>query len=395
MADRGVGRVLRPATVAVRAGQEPDPLTGALVTPIFQTSTYRQHDIGVHEGYDYARGGNPTRTALERNLAALEGARHGLCYSSGMAAISAVTHVLESGDWVLLGDDVYGGTYRLFARVLDSFDIRFRQVGAEDPDSVAALLERAAADGELPRFILLESPTNPLMKVVDLRAVAAIGRKHGVPLAVDNTFASPMLQRPIDLGAWASLHSTTKYLGGHSDLVGGALLTSDDRLAERAKFIQMSVGAVPGPFDCWLTLRGTKTLAVRMVRHSRNGQAVAEFLDGHPAVERVHYPGLPDHPGHAIAKRQMTGFGGMLSFELRGGIPAARRVLKATRVFTLAESLGGVESLIEHPPLMTHASIPAPEREAHGIRDGLVRLSVGIEDGADLVADLRQALAKA
>jgi cystathionine beta-lyase/cystathionine gamma-synthase len=358
-----------------------------VIVPIYQTSTYAQQDVGDHQGYEYSRTGNPTRTALEQCLASLEGGRFGLAFASGMAAEDTMLHLFESGDHVVVADDVYGGTYRLFTRVLERVGLRFTFVDASRPADVAAAIQ------ERTRLIWLESPTNPLLKLVDIRALADLAHARGIQVAVDNTFASPYCQRPLELGADVVLHSTTKYLGGHSDVVGGALVLSDESLHERLRFLQNAVGGVPGPLDSWLVLRGAKTLALRMRQHSTNAQAVAEFLSAHARVARVHYPGLESHPQHDLAVRQMVGgFGGMLSFELRGGTEEARQVARGTRLFTLAESLGGVESLIELPALMTHASIPAERRAEIGIADGLVRLSVGVEDVDDLVADLDQAL---
>ncbi len=375
------------ATRAIHVGQAPDPATGAVVVPIYQTSTYAQEAVGVHKGYDYSRTANPTRTALEACLASLEGGRYGLAFASGLAAEDTLLHLLESGDHVVVADDVYGGTFRLFRRVLERAGLHFSFVDATRPENVAAAVQ------ERTRLIWLESPTNPLMKLVDVAAVAEIARPRGIHVVVDNTFASPYCQRPLELGADVVHHSTTKYLGGHSDVVGGALVTSSDELYERLKFLQNAVGGVPGPMDSWLVLRGLKTLAVRMRQHCANAERIARFLAGHPGVQRVFYPGLPSHPQHGLAQRQMPGgFGGMLSFEVCGGLNAARAVAESTRLFTLAESLGGVESLIELPALMTHASIPPKLRAAIGIRDGLIRLSVGIEDADDLEADLAQAL---
>ena len=375
------------ATRAIHVGQEPDPATGAVSVPIYQTSTYAQSEVGVHKGYDYSRTANPTRAALESCLASLDSGRFGLAFASGMAAEDTVLHLLEAGSHVIASDDVYGGTFRLFHRVLERVGLRFTFVDATRTQNVTGAIEAET------RLIWLESPTNPLMKLIDIAAVASVAHERGIRVAVDNTFASPYCQRPLELGADLVHYSTTKYLGGHSDVVGGALVTSDAELYEQLKFLQNAVGGVPGPFDSWLVLRGMKTLAVRMRQHSANALQMACFLEQHPSVKRVYYPGLPSHPQHALAKRQMVGgFGGMLSFEVHGGVEAARVVSRRTRLFTLAESLGGVESLIELPALMTHASLPADRRAEVGIDDGLIRLSVGIEDGDDLVADLRQAL---
>ncbi len=377
-------------TVAIHAGQPPDSATGAVIPPIYQTSTYAQDQVGVHKGYEYSRTGNPTRAALETCLSALEGAgldrpTYGLAFASGMAAIDTVLRLLRPGDHVLTGDDVYGGTYRLFERVLADYGLQFSYADMSNLDVVRAALRSTT------RLVWLETPTNPLMKIADIVAIASLAHanRSDTWVGVDNTFASPYLQQPLALGADLVVHSTTKYLGGHSDVVGGALVTTDEQAYARLKFLQNAVGAVPGPMDCWLTLRGIKTLGVRMERHSSNAQRIAEFLCQHPAVKCVLYPGLPEHPGHDIAARQMRAFGGMISVVLKGGADAARRVVAATRVFTLAESLGGVESLIEHPASMTHASVSGSPLEVPG---GLVRLSVGIEHVDDLLADLTQAL---
>ncbi len=382
---------MRFATRAVRAGQPPDPTTGAVMVPVYLTSTYAQRAPGLHKGFDYSRTANPTRQALERNLAALEGARHALAFSSGMGATNTVLNLLAAGDHVVCGNDVYGGTYRILTKVYRQYAVDASFVDTTD----LAAVTRAVTDRT--RLVWLETPTNPLLRVCDIRAVArALARRHRRPLlAVDNTFATPCLQNPLALGADLAVHSTTKYLGGHSDVVGGAIAVDDRRLRDRLAFYQNAVGAVPGPMDCFLVLRGTKTLAARMAVHCASAGKIARFLARHPQVRRVHYPGLASHPQHALAKRQMRGFGGMVSFELKGGMPAARRFVCATRHFTLAESLGGVESLIELPSVMTHASIPREERLKAGLADGLVRLSVGIEDVRDLVEDLAQAFRRA
>lgn len=375
------------ATRAIHVGQDPDPATGAVIVPIYQTSTYAQSEVGVHKGYDYSRTANPTRAALEACLASLDGGRYGLAFASGMAAEDTALHLLEAGSHVVASDDVYGGTFRLFHRVLERVGLRFTFVDATRTHNVTDAITDAT------RLIWLESPTNPLMKLIDIAEVARAAHAHNILVAVDNTFASPYCQRPLELGADIVHYSTTKYLGGHSDVVGGALVTSDDDLYQRLKFLQNAVGGVPGPFDSWLVLRGLKTLAVRMRQHSANALDVACFLEQHGRVKRVYYPGLASHPQHELAKRQMLGgFGGMLSFEIDGGVDGAREVARRTRLFTLAESLGGVESLIELPALMTHASLPTERRSEVGIDDGLIRLSVGIEDVDDLIADLRQAL---
>ena len=376
----------RLATRAVHAGQRPeeDP-AGAIMTPIYQTSTYQQPALGEHKGFEYARTRNPTRDALERNLAALEEATHGFAFASGMAATDAVLKLLSSGDHVICGDNVYGGTHRIMTMVFERFGLDFSFVDTRDIGNIeAALTERT-------KMVFVETPTNPMMRLTDLRTAAELCRASGVVLVVDNTFATPVLQCPIELGAQVVVHSTTKYLNGHSDVVGGAVLTTRDDLAEQLGFIQNAAGAVPGPLDCWLTLRGIKTLPVRMVQHDRSGRAIAQWATEHPRVEKVYYPGLPDHPQHELACRQMSGFGGMISLEL-GSLERARAVANGTRLFALAESLGGVESLIGHPASMTHASVPKAMREEMGLSDGLVRLSVGIEDTEDLIADLEQAL---
>ncbi len=374
------------ATRAIHVGQPPDPTTGAVAVPIYQTATFAQEAVGQHKGYEYARTGNPTRTALEQCLASLENGAHGLAFSSGMGAESALTYLLRAGDHIVAHDDLYGGTSRLFNRLLAAFGVEVDYVDAGDPAAVAGALRPST------RMIWLETPTNPLLRIIDIAAVAEISRRAGALLVVDNTFASPYLQRPLDLGADIVLHSATKYLGGHSDVVLGAIVTRDAAVAERLRFIQNAAGAVPGPLDCWLVLRGLKTLAVRMRQHETNAREVARFLAGHPRIALVLYPGLETHPGHDLAARQMDGFGGMISAEVVGGREAAHRVLSRTRLFTLAESLGGVESLIEHPASMTHASISPERRAAIGIGEGLIRLSVGIEEADDLIADLRQAL---
>ena len=373
------------ATRAVHAGQEPDPSTGAIMTPIFQTSTYVQQKLGEHKGFEYARTRNPTRDALERNLASLEGAQHGFAFSSGMAATEAVLKLLSSGDHVVSGENLYGGSHRLMVQVLERFGMSFTFVDERDPKN----FERAITSAT--KMIYVETPTNPMMRLVDLRAVAELAATRDLLVVVDNTFATPIFQRPLEHGADIVVHSTTKFLNGHSDMVGGAVLTSLDDVAERLAFLQNAAGAVPGPFDCWLTLRGTKTLALRMKRHDESGRRLAQWLVENPRVRRVYYPGLPDHPQHELACKQMQGFGGMISFDM-GSFDAARAVAEGTRLFALAESLGGVESLIGHPATMTHASMPASLRESMGLSQGLVRISVGIEDADDLLADLEQAM---
>ncbi len=379
----------RLETLAIHAGQAPDPVTGAVMTPVYLTSTYAQSAPGEHKGYEYSRTHNLTRHALQDCLAALEGGRHGLAFASGLAATDAILHLLEAGDHVVHSDDVYGGTFRLFDKVFRRAGLSFTPADLTDP----AALERALTPRT--RLVWIESPTNPLLKIVDLAAVAARARARGAWTVVDNTFATPFLQRPLELGVDLVCHSTTKYLNGHSDVVGGAVITRDDALAERLRFLQNAVGAVPSPMDAFLVLRGLKTLHVRMERHQENAARVARFLEGHPQVERVTWPGLASHPQHELARRQMRGFGGMLTFVIRGGLPAARAFLSSLQVFTLAESLGGVESLIEHPAIMTHASVPAEVRARLGIDDGLVRVSVGIEHADDLLEDLERGFAAA
>lgn len=377
----------RFGTLAVHAGQRPDPTTGAIMTPVYQTSTYVQPELGRHLGYEYARTQNPTREALEANVAALEGGRYGVAFASGLAAIDTVCKLFAAGDHVVSGEGVYGGTHRLFSRVVSRFGIEFSFVDSGDLDQIRDAVRPNT------RWIHLETPTNPMMRLTDLRAAASIARDAGALLSVDNTFASPYNQQPLGLGADLVIHSTTKYLNGHSDMVGGLVVTSDDGLHERLRFLQNAAGAVPGPWDCWLALRGTKTLHLRMRAHNENGQRVAEWLEAHPKVERVYYPGLASHPQHELAVRQMKGFTGMISIEL-GSLERAKALVDGVRVFALAESLGGVESLIGHPAMMTHASVPADRRQAMGLSDGLVRLSCGVEDGDDLIADLEQALAR-
>ncbi len=379
---------LSPSTRFVHGGQEPDRAFGAVVPPIYLSSTFHQPELGKNLGYEYSRTANPTRDALEEQLALAEKGRFGFAFASGSAATNTVLNLLEAGDHVVAGDDLYGGTYRLFEQAWRKLGLTFTYVDPSDPERVRAALT------EKTRLVWLETPTNPLLGICDLRAICEL-IPDGVLVAVDNTFASPYLQNPLELGAHLVVHSTTKYIGGHSDLVGGAIVVNDPELAERIHFFQNAVGAVPSPFDCYLASRGLKTLALRMERHSKNAQAVAEFLAGHPMVERVYYPGLPSHPGHEVAKAQMKhGFSGMVSFSLRSE-EAARRLVRKLRIFLLAESLGGVESLVCHPATMTHASYPREEREARGITDRLLRLSVGIEDPEDLIADLGQALEKA
>ena len=374
------------ATKAIHLGQDSDKSTGAVTVPIFQTSTYARDDVGKTKGYEYSRTGNPTRTALETIIAGLENGSHGLAFASGMSAVDSVVRLLSKGDHVVVSDDVYGGTYRLFTKVMERFGLGFSFVDTSDLEVLEGAIQPST------RMLWIESPSNPLLKLTDIRSASKMARGRGILTVVDNTFMSPYFQRPLELGCDIVVHSTTKYLGGHSDVIGGALVASDPEISERLKFIQNSVGAIPGPFDCWLVLRGVKTLAVRMERHNANAQAVAEFLEAHHGVERVIYPGLKSHPQHELAQRQMTGYGGMVSFSPKGGVHSSRSILNATKLFLLAESLGGVESLISSPAAMTHASIPAKSRMKTGIRDDLIRLSVGIEDIEDLISDLSQAL---
>jgi cystathionine gamma-lyase len=382
----GPGDGLRFDTLAIHAGQRPDPTTGAVMTPVYLTSTYAQESPGKHKGFDYARTRNPTRDALEGCLAGLEGAAHGLAFASGLAATDCLLHTLDAGSHVVHSDDVYGGTFRIFDKVYRRHGFSFTAVDAVRVEEV----ERAI--GKETRLVWIETPTNPTLKVADLAAIARVAKARGVPLVVDNTFATPFFQRPLALGATAVVHSTTKYLNGHSDVVGGAIVTNDDALAERLRFLQNAVGGIPGPLDCFLVLRGLKTLHVRMQRHAENAAKVARFLAGHRAVEKVVWPGLSSHPQHEVAKRQMSGFGGMLTFTVKGGLPAARAFLETVRIFACAESLGGVESLIEHPAIMTHASVPPETRKALGIDDGFIRVSCGIESADDLISDLSTAL---
>ncbi|MCU0336808.1 MAG: cystathionine gamma-synthase [Sediminibacterium sp.] len=375
------------ATLCIHAGMEPDPSTGAIMTPIYQTSTYVQEAPAQHKGFEYARSQNPTRQALETALAVIEKGNYGLSFSSGVAATDAVIKLLQPGDEVVAANDMYGGTYRIFTKVFEKFGIRFRFVDTTQVENVEAALSSAT------KLVWLETPTNPLMNITDIAAIATITKAKGILLCVDNTFASPYLQNPLELGADIVMHSATKYLGGHSDVIQGALIMKDADLRERLYFIQKSCGAVPGPQDCFLVLRGIKTLHIRMERHCENGAKVAHFLRNHPKVAKVYWPGFEDHPGYAIASKQMRGFGGMISFELKNNsVEEARRVLSSTHLFSLAESLGGVESLINHPASMTHASIPREERIKNGLSDSLIRLSVGIEDANDLIADLEKAI---
>ncbi|MBI5172733.1 MAG: cystathionine gamma-synthase [Candidatus Melainabacteria bacterium] len=376
-------------TLAIHQGQERDSATGALITPIYQTSTFVLDELGKNKGYQYARTHNPTRSALEECLASLEGAKYGIACASGLAAVSIVTDLLNAGDHVIVGEDVYGGVYRLFERVKKKFNIEFTYVNTADLAQIKAAIKPNT------RIIWLESPTNPLLKLADLEAIGEIAKKNNLIFAVDNTFATPYFQRPLEFGADIIVHSTTKYLGGHSDVIGGAIITNRDDLYEELKFYQNAGGAVPGPFDSYLILRGLKTLALRLKEHERNAFAVANFLSQHKFVKAVYYPGLPSHPQFDLAKKQMRGFGGVVAFVVEGGLEAARALVNGTELFQLAESLGGVKSLICHPATMTHAPIPKEVREPLGIVDGLIRLSVGIEDAPDLIFDLEQALSKA
>lgn len=375
------------STEAIHAGQEPDSATGAVTVPIYQTSTYAQEGLGRHKGFEYARTQNPTRMALERNLAALENGRACFAFASGMAATNAVMTLLKSGDHIIVSDNTYGGTFRLFDKVLRNFGLEFSYVDAREPHNVE---EAARAET---RMVFIETPTNPVMSLVDIRAVSEITKRRGIRLVVDNTFMSPFFQRPLELGADIVVHSTTKYLNGHSDSVGGAVILNDEEDIHAMAFIQNAAGAILSPMDSWLVMRGTKTLAVRMRQHDENGRVVAQFLAEHPKIQRVYYPGLKSHSQYELARRQMSGFGGMIAFET-GSLENARQVLESVRLCTLGESLGGVETLISHPATMTHASVPEPERIRLGITDGLVRVSVGIEDVEDIIADLDQALSK-
>ncbi|MEJ7736211.1 MAG: cystathionine gamma-synthase [Chitinophagaceae bacterium] len=378
---------MKIATKYIRAGAEPDPSTGAIMTPIYQTSTYVQSAPGQHKGYEYARSQNPTRSALERAFAVIENGKYGLAFGSGVAATDAVIKLLQPGDEVIAASDMYGGTYRLFTKVFEKYGIKFHYTDMQDPESIRPLINHNT------RLIWLETPTNPLMNIVDIAAVAAMVSQHPILICVDNTFASPYLQNPLDLGADIVMHSATKYLGGHSDVIQGCLVMNDTELRDKLYFLQKSCGAVPGPMDCFLVLRGIKTLHVRMKQHCENGSIVAHWLRNSGKCEQVYWCGFEDHPGYAVAKKQMRDFGGMMSFTLKDdSYEAAMKVLSSTKIFSLAESLGGVESLINHPASMTHASIPREERIKNGLSDSLIRLSVGIEDAEDLVADLEQAI---
>jgi cystathionine gamma-lyase/cystathionine beta-lyase/cystathionine gamma-lyase/homocysteine desulfhydrase len=372
------------STDCIHAGQEPEPHTGAVTIPIYQTSTYVQPELGRHKGYEYARTKNPTRSALEANLAALERGKHGHCFASGMSATDTIFRMLKSGDHVVAGENMYGGSYRLFSRVLEKYGLTFTYVDTSDVDNVRTAMQPNT------RIVFLETPTNPMMTVTDLAACSEVAHQHGALVVVDNTFCSPYLQRPIELGADIVVHSTTKFINGHSDSVGGVVVSSSDEIAEQIGFLQNAVGAILSPFDSWLVLRGVKTLAVRMKAHETNGQALANYLAHHSKVQKVYYPGLPDHPQHELARRQMHGFGSMISFEL-GSYENAKKFLDRVRLCALAESLGGVETLISHPASMTHGSVPPETRQRLGITPGLVRISVGIEDVEDLIADVENA----
>ena len=381
---------MKKNTTYIHAGAHPDPSTGAIMTPIYQTSTYVQEAPGVNKGFEYARSQNPTRQALEEALAVIEEGNYGLAFSSGVAATDAVIKLLKPGDEVIAGNDMYGGTYRLFSKIFAKFGIVFHYINLSDLHQIEKYINPKT------KMIWVETPTNPLMNIADISAIASITKKNQLILCVDNTFASPALQNPLTLGADIVMHSATKYLSGHSDVIQGALVMNDKALRDELYFIQKSCGAVPGPMDCFLVLRGIKTLGIRMERHSANGEKIAHFLKSHPAIQKVYWPGFEEHPGHAIAKKQMKAFGGMISFELKqDSIEAARTLLSNTKLFSLAESLGGVESLINHPASMTHASIPREERIKNGLSDTLIRLSVGIEDADDLIEDLRQAIERA
>ena len=375
-------------TKVVRAGILPDPSTGAIVPPIYQSATYVLEEVGKDKGYDYTRASNPTREVLENNLAALDGGKYGICYASGMAAVDSMMKLFTSGDHIICSDDVYGGVSRLYNNLLVNYDLSFTYVNSSNPQEVEEAIQ------ENTKLIWIETPTNPLLKVTDLDAVGKIAKKHGILYGVDSTFSTPALLRPLEYGADITMHSTTKYLSGHNQIIGGVLITNNEELSEKFKFIQKTVGAVPSPFDCWLTLLGIKTLSLRMNRHCENAQAIGEFLESHPKVERVTYPGLPSHPQHDIAKEQMEGYSGMISMELKGGIPGGIALMNNLELCSLAESLGAVETMITHPATMTHADVPKEERLARGLTDGLVRLSVGIEDKDDIIADLNQALEK-
>ena len=375
-------------TKIVRAGIEPDPNTGAIVPPIYQTATYVLPEVGRDLGFDYTRSANPTREILENNLATIEGGRFGTCFSSGMSAVDSVLKLLKKGDHVVCSDDVYGGVSRHFNNILVNYGLTFTYVDSSNPENVENAIRSET------KLFWIETPTNPLLKITDLNAISKIAKKHQILFGVDSTFATPVFLRPFEFGADIVMHSTTKYISGHNQIIGGIIITNDEEIHERMKFVQKTIGAVPSPFDCWLTLLGVKTLHLRMHRHASNAQAVAEFLESHPQVEKITYPGLKSHPQYGVAKEQMDGFSGMISFELKGGIPAGTTVMNNVKLCSLAESLGAVETMITHPASMTHVDVPAEERHARGLTDGLVRISVGIEDPEDIIDDLKQALEK-
>ena len=375
-------------TKVVRAGIEPDPTTGAIVPPIYQTATYVLPEVGRDLGFDYTRSANPTREILENNLATIEGGRFGTCFSSGMSAVDSVLKLLKMGDHVVCSDDVYGGVSRHFNNILVNYGLTFTYVDSSNPKNVENAIRSET------KLFWIETPTNPLLKITDLNAISKIAKKHQILFGVDSTFATPVFLRPFEFGADIVMHSTTKYISGHNQLIGGIIITNDEEIHERMKFVQKTIGAIPSPFDCWLTLIGVKTLHLRMERHASNAQAVAEFLESHPQVEKITYPGLKSHPQYEVAKEQMDGFSGMISFELKGGIPAGTTVMNNVKLCSLAESLGAVETMITHPATMTHVDVPAEERHARGLSDGLVRISVGIEDPDDIIDDLKQALEK-
>ncbi len=376
-------------TKVVQAGMTPDPTTGAILPPLYQTATYVLEEVGRDKGFDYTRSANPTRQIMEEMLATIDGGKYGVAYASGMAAVDSCMKLLKAGDHVVCSDDVYGGVSRHFNQILVNYDLHFTYVDSSDPANV----EHAITPNT--KLIWVETPTNPLLKITDLEAVGKIAKKHGIMFGVDSTFATPVFLRPLEFGADLVMHSTTKYLSGHNQLIGGVVITNREDLFEQLKFVQKTIGAVPGPFDCWLTILGVKTLDLRMKKHAANAQAVAEYLEAHPKVSIVTFPGLPSHPMHKVAKEQMSGFSGMISFELTGGIPAGKTVMNSVQLAKLAESLGAVETMITHPATMTHADVPQAEREARGLTDGLVRISVGIENPDDIISDLEQALDKA
>ena len=379
---------MRFDTKIVRAGIEPDPTTGAIVPPIYQTATYVLPEVGRDLGFDYTRSANPTREILENNLATIEGGRFGTCFSSGMSAVDSVLKLLKKGDHVVCSDDVYGGVSRHFNNILVNYGLTFTYVDSSNPENVENAIRSET------KLFWIETPTNPLLKITDLSAISKIAKKHQILFGVDSTFATPVFLRPFEFGADIVMHSTTKYISGHNQIIGGIIITNDEEIQKRMKFVQKTIGAVPSPFDCWLTLLGVKTLHLRMHRHASNAQAVAEFLESHPQVEKITYPGLKSHPQYGVAKEQMDGFSGMISFELKGEIPAGITVMNNVKLCSLAESLGAVETMITHPASMTHVDVPAEERHARGLTDGLVRISVGIEDPEDIIDDLKQALEK-